>query len=209
MKTCNKCLQNKELSEFAIQKLGKLGRRASCKECVISVYRRTREGVILGMHAGQRAKSIKRCDVPPSYSKEELKQWVLSQEAFEPLYQAWVASGYDMQYAVTCDRLSDYLTYTLDNIQLLSFRDNTLKYQNDAKEGSNTKLCFPVIQLTLDGIYVNEYHSVSAAARAVNSSQSNIRNVCEQKPIKRTESDGSIRWSTPKSAKGFIWRYAP
>ena len=207
MKICNKCLQNKELSKFAVQKLGKLGRRASCRECVRSTYIRTEHGLILTMYNGQLGKSKKRGHIPPNFNIEELKQWVLVQDNFKQLYRAWVDSSYDMQCIPTCDRLNDYLPYSLDNIQLLSFRDNTIKYHNDAKNGNNTKLCFPVIQLTLDGEYINEFHSVSAAARSVNTSQANIRNVCEGNPLKYTNPDGSTRTFIPRKSKGFVWKY--
>lgn len=52
-----------------------------------------------------------------------------------------------------------------------------------------------------------DYHSLSAAARAFNTSESNIRNICECRPIKRTEKDGSIRYFTPKKLKNHTFKY--
>lgn len=206
-KLCNVCNQDLPLDSFANQATGKLGRRASCKSCVKNVYRRTKKGLVISMHANQRAKSKKRNHPQPDYTKEELFEWCDNQPIFHKLYDDWVASNYDTKLIPTCDRLDDYKPYSLSNIQLMSWQDNSNKYIRDLKNGTNTKITSPVIAYNLDGTYHSEYHSLSAAARAVGTGHANIRNVCEAKPIKRTEKNGDVSYFTPKTSKGFVWKY--
>ena len=207
MKTCNVCNKNLPLEAFAIQKAGKDGRRASCKECVKNTYLRTKEGLIIKMHANQRSKSKKRNHPQPSYTKEQLIDWCLNQPIFHTMYENWVNSNYVTNLIPTCDRLDDYKPYSLDNIQLRTYQENVNKYHRDSQNGINTKTAKAVSCFDLAGNWVADYHSLSAAARAFNTSESNIRNICECRPIKRTEKDGSIRYFTPKKLKNHTFRY--
>lgn len=207
MKTCNVCEQQLPLTHFAKQREGKQGRRASCKECVKNKYRHSKRGLVWAMHANQRAKSKKRNHPQPSYTQQELLDWCIQNPIFDALYQEWKNSGYLSDLIPTCDRLDDYLPYSLDNIQLLTFKENSNKYYIDSKNGINTKACTPVICLDTDFNVIAEYHSIVAAARAVNTSHSNIRNVCEQKPLIRKNTDGSVRTWIPRHCKGYVWRY--
>lgn len=206
-KQCTLCKNTLPLANFANQATGKKGKRSSCKECVKNTYQRTKKGLVLAMHANQRAKSKKRGHPQPAYSREELFTWCDQQPQFHAMYDDWVASNYDMQTKPTCDRLDDYKPYSLCNLQLLTYKDNSTKYYQDAISGINTKSASAVVCYNLDGSYHCEYHSLSAAARAVGTSHANIRNVCEGKPISRTNPDGSIRTSIPKTCKGFKWEY--
>lgn len=207
-KTCNKCHKTLPLDAFPKQALGKQGRRASCKVCVREIYQRSKKGVILTMYSGQIAKSQKRGHPPPAYTQAELLAWVDAKPLFHELYAAWVEANYAINIKPTCDRLDDYLPYSLDNLQLLTWYANTKKYHQDAINGINTKACRAVDCLDLTGNYIKTYHSISDAARAVGTSHGNIRNVCEGQPIKRIDPDGNTRLYTPKKSKGFIWRYS-
>lgn len=206
-KPCTVCKQVLPLESFANQATGKLGKRASCKQCVKSTYKHSKKGVVLSIYGNQKAKSKQRNHPQPNYTKEDLYEWCMAQPLFHTLYEAWEASNYSTKLTPSGDRLDDYKPYTLDNLQLVTSQDNSKRYHSDAIEGKNTKSATPVVCYNLDGTYHSEYHSLSAAARAVNTSHANIRNVCNGVPIARTESDGTIRYSTPKKAKGFIWKY--
>lgn len=207
MKICNVCNQSLELSAFALQSTGKLGVRATCKKCVKTKYLHTTEGLIRKMYTAQRAKSKKRSHPAPNYTLTQLYEWCVKQPIFELLYQAWVNSGYETLKIPTCDRLDDYLPYSLDNLQLLTFEENSKKYYKDAVEGRNTKTCTPVVCYDLQGNYIAEYHSLKSAARAFNTSHANIRNICLGKPILKTNPDGSTRTYVPKQLKGFTWKF--
>lgn len=206
-KICNKCLKELPINSFPKQKLGKNGYRASCKDCIKNTYLRTKYGLVKKMLANQRAKSKKRNHPLPKYTFDELYQWCMSQEIFHKLYDTWVSSGYQTRYVPTCDRLDDYKPYTLSNIQLLSWQDNNCKHYSDVRLGKNTKSCRAVLCYDLQGNFVKEYHSIAEASRAVGTNHSNIRNVCEQKPLRKSNPDGSYRYFTPQKSMGFIWRY--
>ena len=206
-KICNKCKKELPKSNFALQKSGKGGYRASCKECVKNTYLRTKHGLIKKMLANQRARS-KKCNYPlPNYTFDELHQWCMSQEIFHKLYNTWVSSGYQTRCIPTCDRLDDYKPYALDNIQLLSWQDNNRKHYLDIRSGKNTKTCKTVLCYDLQGNLVKEYYSIAEAGRAVGTSHSNIRNVCEKRPLRKKNPNGTYRYFIPQKSMGFIWRY--
>ena len=206
-KECLGCNRVLYLDAFAKQKLGKLGRRSRCKECVTQTYVRTKKGVVLAMYSNQLTKSKKRGHPAPYYTQKELHEWCHSQQAFHDMYDTWVNSDYDMHLKPTCDRLDDYLPYSLSNIQLMTFIDNTRKFGSDCMSGINTKICKPVLCYSLDGTFLTEYHSINAAARAVDTDVSNIRNVCEKRPLRKLKEDGTYRYYTPKTSMGFLWEY--
>lgn len=206
-KVCNKCQKILPISFYAKQKLGKDGYRASCKECVTNTYLRTKKGLIFKMHANQRAKSKKRNHPQPSYTKEDLVDWCMKQPLFHTLYDAWVSSNFDTQLIPTCDRLDDYKPYSLDNICLATFTENSNKYYQNVQEGLNTKSCQPVLCFDLNDNFIQEYHSLSAAARAVGTSHANIRNVCTQTPLRKRNPDGTYRTFIPRKSMGFIWKF--
>ena len=207
MKTCNKCNLQLPLNAFALQKTGKNGRRASCKKCVKQTYLQSKEGLIIKMHSNQRAKSKQRNHPQPSYSKEELLNWCLNQPIFHTMYANWVNSNYDTNYIPTCDRLDDYKPYSLNNIQLQTYQENISKYYRDSQNGLNTKNAKAVSCFDLEGNWVADYHSISATAKAFNTSPANIRNVCEAKPIKVTNKDGTTREYLPSKVKNHLFKY--
>ena len=207
MKTCNKCNLHLPLNAFALQKMGKNGRRASCKECVKQTYLRSKEGLVIKMHSNQRAKSKQRNHAQPSYSKEELLNWCLNQPIFHTMYDNWVKSNYSTSLIPTCDRIDDYIGYTLDNIQLRTCQDNIDKSYSDSKNGINTKRAKAVSCYDLEENWLTDYHSISAAAKAFNTSPANIRNVCEAKPIKVTNKDGTTREYLPSKVKNHLFKY--
>lgn len=206
-KVCNKCKQDLDLNLFAKQKLGVKGRRASCKQCVTNTYLRSKRGLVIKMHSNQRAKSIRRNHPQPAYTKEELYDWCIQQPIFHEMFDQWAASEYLSDNIPTCDRLDDYKPYSLDNIQLLTYLENSKKHYKDVVNGTNNKRSIAVECYNIDGTFNTEYHSISEAARAVGTTPANIRNVCEGTPLKHKNKDGSTRYYIPKKSKGFIWKY--
>ena len=205
MKICSICKIELPLEAFDTQSTGKLGKRADCKECR-KRFIRSKVGVVKSIHSNQIATSRKRNHPPPSYTEAELFDWFWKQSNAEALYANWIASGYSTELHPSVDRLDDYLPYTLDNIQLITWKENFSKYCKDMEDGINTKQCIAVSQYALDGTFIKRHYSYSSAARAVNGLRSNIHSVAEQRPLKRVEKDGSIRYWIPKTAYGYIWK---
>ncbi len=205
MKTCSICAQKLALTNFDIQKTGALGRRADCKSCR-KRFLQSKTGMVKGIYSTQIAKSKKRKHPSPNYTEQELYDWVWKQPQAQQLYDAWVADNYSKKTKPSTDRLDDYQPYSLNNIRLITWQKHSQRYYQDAIAGINTKTCIAVDQFTLSGEFVQTYHSYKDAARAINGSFGNIRNVAEQTVITRTNPNGSKRSYILNSAHGFIWK---
>lgn len=197
-KVCSKCGEVKEFSEFRKDNKMVLGRRSQCKSCEkigLIKYNRSKKGLINRIYNSQKNNSIYRGYSVPAYTLCELKKWCLSQDVFHELYYKWVDSKYNKELRPSIDRKNDYKSYTFSNIQIITWRENYIKYCNDAINGINTKRCKGVKKYDLSGNFIEEYYSISEAARQNNMDNKHISSVC-----KGVKSRGS--------ANGFIWRYA-
>ena len=106
-KECKKCGISKGTSDFYKRAKSKDGLRCYCKECEISdvaKYGRTIRGLVRRIYLNQIKTSERRGHTPPSYTREQLYEWITSQEIFEHLYDSWVSSGYDMDKTPSVDR---------------------------------------------------------------------------------------------------------
>lgn len=159
-------------------------------------YRKTINGVILTIYGGQKGSSKKRGHLHPSYTKKELESWLLSQPLFYMLYNSWVSSGYDRYLKPSVDRKDNSIGYTLDNIQLMTWKENEDKGNIDMRLGKlTTRFSIKsVIQFSLSGCILNTFISVIDASRQTGINQSNISECCIGK--KR------------RTAGGFKWKFA-
>jgi len=195
MKICKTCNNLKNINLFFNCINNKHGKSMSCKECDTSkstIYKRTINGLIGKIYQSQKYASKNRFDNPPSYTREELIEWVVSQDCFEELYNNWIESDYDKMLIPSIDRIDDYKGYSFDNIQLITWKDNNKKGWLDRKNGINNKHNKAVLQYTLDGKFVKEYHSTMEAERNMNIAHENISKNCNLKI---------------KSCGGYIWKY--
>ena len=132
----------------------------------------------------------------------------MSQPLFHSLYDRWVSSGYDKFQRPSVDRLNDYLTYTLDSIQLLTWEANNQKHYQSKMDGSNNKQSLAVDMLSLDGTFIERFYSVSEAARRFNGIPSNIIGAIHQRVTRARKPDGSYRTKVATSAYGHKWQYS-
>lgn len=207
MKTCSQCNQTLPLEAFDVQATGKQGRRADCKECK-KRFTRSKEGVVKDALTYQKAKSKKRGYLPPTYSEAELYQWALGNPEFHLLYDAWVESGYSSKFKPSFDRINDYISYRLDNIQATTWNENAQKGYASQEDGRNNKKNLAVDMLDLQGNFVQRFHSVSEAARQFNGVPSNIIGAINQRVSVKKNPDGTTRTFTKSTAYGHKWRYS-
>ena len=207
MKTCSQCNQTLPLEAFDVQTTGKLGRRADCKKCK-KRFTRSKEGVVKEVFAYQKAKSKKREYLPPTYSEKELYEWAMKNPEFHLLYSAWVESGYSSKFKPSFDRLNDYISYKLNNIQVTTWNENNQKGYASQQDGRNTKKNLAVDMLGLQGNFIQRFHSVSEAARQFNGVPSNIIGAINQRVSVKKNPDGSTRTYTKSIAYGHRWRYS-
>jgi len=195
MKTCAECNKSKDALEFPKRADISCGRLNICKICLSEnnkAYLRTKKGVVTGIYGGQRSGSKKRGHLPPTYTKQELKEWLYSNPLFHILYDNWKRLDYQKRYKPSVDRKDDYIGYTMDNIQLMTWGENRTKGYKDKTEGRNNKNNKAVIQLTTDGEFIAEYHSTSEAGRQTEIKNCSISEVCR---------------GNRKTAGGFVWGY--
>lgn len=162
----------------------------------------TVDGHMTSIWNGQRKRSAEKGWPEPAYSREELITWVKAQSHSAALYAAWESSGYSKNLAPSIDRLDDYKPYSFDNIRLVTWDTNNTKGRESQITGDNTKNCKAVRQLTMDGIPIQDFHSVSAAARSLGISDTKI---CEAAQGFAYRSKGVKK--PVLSASGYKWKY--
>jgi hypothetical protein len=195
MKKCSKCSLLKPLETFNRNSKTKTGYRCECKDCQHRdelIYSRTLDGLIAIFYTSQRKSARKRGMAMPSYTKEELRLWLLKETKIVELYNTWAASNYSNDLKPSIDRLDGYISYTLDNIRLVTWEENRSKSHEDTSSGKNQKRWTPVIQYTLEGKFLAEYPGVKLAVEATGTPQSSLIACCQGARYK---------------SGGYIWRY--
>ena len=153
--------------------------------------KRTRDGMVGTIYQSQKQSCKRRGHLPPSYTLDELRSWMYAQDEFESLYSNWVLSDYKKMMKPSIDRIDDYKSYSFDNIQLMTWKENDAKGSMDIKNGTNKKK-FKRVLLVEHGIifeaikYAQEY--VGCSPR-----EGNIVKCCK---------------GDRKTAYGYTWRYA-
>ena len=194
-KKCTHCNQIKDIAEFYKQKQGKCGVHPWCKDCFKSKarnYYRTKEGIITSIYAHQLKSSKRRGHKPPAYSNKELREWVFLQPLFHKLYDEWVNSGYDKWATPSVDRIHDDIHYCIENIQIMTWKENKTKFHSDVKQGKIITLHKAVLQYTKDGKFLAEYFSIHEAGNQTGIWFTNISHACN---------------GNAKSAGGYIWKH--
>ncbi len=142
------------------------------------------------MYDNQKTNSKQRGDKLPNYTMTELKEWFYLQPNQDTLYSNWVDSSYNKDARPSADRIDDYKPYSLDNIKLTTWRQNNNRGNSDRRDGTNNKMSKAVIQMSLDGEPINEFHSASEASRKTGITITGIHNCCNNK----LESFSNFKW---------------
>ena len=196
---CTTCNENKDLSNFSRGKIWKNNTTGMCKPCGVKATQtrqRTVSGLIKKIYHNQKMTTGKMGRPAPLYTETELLQWAL-QHDLKTLHTAWEASDYDKWLSPSVDRKDNTQSYTLNNIRLITWRENldNQKAQNIAGDYLHTG-SKAVDQLSLEGAYLQTFPSIAIAMRTVAGHRkgvSNITSVCNGV------------WPT---AYGFKWRWA-
>ena len=195
-KFCRKCNTLKCLDEFHKDKNTKDGYMTICiycKEVNRIKYSHTLNGVVNCIYSQQKRSSKHRGHYPPLYSFDEFYDWITKGLSFNHIFDNWENSGYMKKLKPSVDRLDDTKGYSLGNIRLVTWEENNKKSHKDMITGFHLHpKSKTIIQLTEDGNYLNEYHSIQEAKRKTNIQRSNIYKVCN-----------GLR----KTAGGFKWMY--
>lgn len=154
-------------------------------------YRKTKKGLTTTIYSSQRQHSKDRGHPLPPYNLEQFREWIYSQPNFEKLYSDWVQSNYDKQTKPSVDRVSNYKPYTLDNIQLVTWKENNLNGNTHKRNGRNIKTNRPVSKYSMTGTRIQTFHSIAEAARSIKTGEQGIYKCLA---------------GTRKSSGGFLWK---
>lgn len=68
-------------------------------------------------------------------TSKEFHQWAMKDTTFIEMYLTWKDAGMPLHLTPTVDRIDNRLGYVIENMQWLTFLDNTRKAGNEGKEG--------------------------------------------------------------------------
>lgn len=197
MPICTKCKIDRPIEKYSKRKDRPLGRRSDCKLCEKELrtnHYRSEDGVVTTMWNTQRRNCRDRGHEYPTYTKEEFREWVTSQNSWERLYNEWILSDYDKQMKPSIDRLDDYKSYSFSNIRLVTYTDNREAYYTNSMDGTTTKALEAVIKVDkVTGENLEEYFSIAEANRQHGKRQSNSDIV-------------AVLNGRQKTCWGFVWK---
>lgn len=194
-KICTKCGKTKSLDCFSKKTKSRDGLDYRCKECVKeykTTYYHSKESILSLIYKSQVDISIYRNHPPPTYTKDQLGDYIFNHPDFDRLYNNWMESGYKRNMKPSIDRLDDYKGYSFDNIRLVEWGVNFRRSHRDRLNGVNNKTSRAVLQYDLEGNFVKEYYSIKQAERETGICNSHIGATCKGKQ---------------KTSGGFKWQY--
>ena len=109
------------------------------------------------MYASQKLHSTRRGHPQPTYTKEEFKTWVQKQTNWVVLFDTWESSGFKKDVAPSVDRFKSELPYSLDNIQLTTWKEN--------KENYLVEKARRVEQYSVEGTLICTYPNIFIVAK--------------------------------------------
>lgn len=168
MKICSRCQEPLPIIYFSKDRGTSSGLNNWCKSCCAIVFRKWSKseiGLIRGIYKHQKRSSRDRGHLPPTYTLEELIDWMLSQPNFEELYRGWIKSKYNKWKAPSVDRLNDDLGYSFDNIRLVSFEENKKAYDNKKINGEVICDLKPISVYNCLGFKLASYYSLNELKR--------------------------------------------
>jgi hypothetical protein len=178
MKKCIKCQATKPLSDYYNRSDYSDGKANICKVCDGSRRKsqyRTKDGIIKSIFSHQISSSKARSHNKPEYTFDELHAYLINNQIFNNLYNAYVASDFNQWKAPTVDRLDETKGYSFDNIQIVSFDENKRNHDEGRKTGKIiTKQMIPILKYSKQGEFICEYPSIGMAARDVGHDGSHI-----------------------------------
>ncbi len=192
---CTLCGIEKEISKYSTRSDNERKRRTMCNDCSTIKTRdrsRTKKGVVRTIYNTQKQNSAIRGHSLPTYTEKDLRLWLYAQPEFHRLYDNWKRLDYQKDYKPSVDRKNDYVGYTMDNIQLMTWIENRDKAHRDMINGINTKSSKAVLQYDKEHNLIAEYFSMHEAERQTDCNIGGICNCCK---------------GVFKTSGGFIWKY--
>lgn len=192
---CVKCNELKPRSDFFKVDWEKKF-KPYCKNCSSYKYKAEvpKEKYMYRMYNNQMSNARGREDNPPTYSFEWFKEFLYA-NGFDELYQKYLESNRFKDLAPSVDRINPNISYTEDNIQLMTWKENYLKA---VKEDIKAKgLGHKIIHYVGDDYKI--YNSIVEASKELNISEGHIQRSCNY--ILRNYPNGIFRYYKPNKNK--------
>ena len=157
-----------------------------------NLWRKTKSGLLAKSYSAQLDACRKRNHPMPTYTLDEFREWVLAQDVFHELFNAWTASGHAKDLIPSTDRLDNSKSYSFDNLQIVTFKQNRENVYRDRKSGVVKTIDKAILQFSKAGEFIAEYFSIAEAARESKLHSQNISLVAKGKR---------------KTSGGFIWKF--
>lgn len=195
-KICRVCKKEKPLNMFSLASGNKDGYNMRCKQCVAEHarnYYKTLPGLITHIYNSEKQSSHDRKHPIPAYTKKELKLWLYN-HGVEEFFIVWKLSGYQKNLRPSVDRLNSIEPYTLQNIRLVTWKENNDAAYTERKTCRRiTKQCRKINQLDDNHNIIATFKSIAAASRITSIQRTNINAACSGKIDHR--------------AGGYFWKY--
>lgn len=146
-------------------------------------YQNSPKGVLNIIYRNQLLRQ-KRFGIKVNYTYEEFKSKYLNDSRYLELYNNWVESGYLSDYKPSFDRIDNTKSYSFDNLQLMTWKENNIKGRKECSK--------KVTQYSLDGKYIKTFNSIIEASKETNTYHANISACCKGKLNK---------------TNNYIWKY--
>lgn len=100
-------------------------------------YKRTKRGLIYTTFTKMHEMSRDRGHSMPSFTRDELYNFIMGDIKFHSLFDKWKESKYEKPLKPSVDRINDFIGYSLDNIRIVTWRENNLS----GARGEKLKIC--------------------------------------------------------------------
>ena len=197
-KICKECKEELLTSKFDASPKNKGGFKPLCKKCLKVYGVSTPKKVLSRIFSNQVINSNRRGHPKPSYTRQQLTDWALNQELFLTLHRVWLTNNCHRKGAPSIDRIDDDLPYTMDNIQIMSWEENSTKANKAIRSGKITYSHKAVSAYLLDGSLFKDFVSTRDAARSIapNSNETSVASHI-----------GQAANNQNKTCRGYVWRW--
>lgn len=99
----------------------------------VQKYQKTKKGLCSKIYQNQKLNCRRRGRPSPTYTMIELREWMFSQKKFHVLFDNWKRLDFQKAYSPSVDRIDDKISYTMANIQLMTWEENNQKGYNSRR----------------------------------------------------------------------------
>jgi hypothetical protein len=137
-------------------------------------YQHSLKGVLTLSYHKQVERSKKKGMHLPTYTVKELHARFLNDPKYLELFKQWEMNGFNIYDRPSIDRINPDLGYTMENIQIMTWRENRAKGDIENARRRSTA----VVMLDLDGNEIAQFESIQQAASATKIDRTSISRCC-------------------------------